>query len=239
MFKASVLSELRRNIENNLDLYRKGNFNHVVEDDCNYFECEFHLDETIWPALVPDNDNVSEITNCKIMLKALGGLSPYLARDERLWSYLTHSHLLEYTRLRWSIPGNDEDAIKYIATHFFAKDKRGIERDNAASRLWWQATLCNRVKDITLEESLQCLLHDTDVRASIIERPTTSQCINVFCAIIKKLHESYKGDKKLINRHRFRPLMKALNLYGGIKLLNAMDEDDIIKFIDDFTSCPA
>ncbi len=72
MFKASVLSGLRSSIEDNLDLYRKGKFNHIVEDDSNYFECEFDLDEMIWHALVPNNDNISEITNCKIMLEALG-----------------------------------------------------------------------------------------------------------------------------------------------------------------------
>lgn len=239
MLKASVLNDLRSNIENNIDCYKTGNFNSIVDDYGNYFEFEIDLDETLFGTLLPDNTSASEITNCKIMLAALGGLSPYLARDERLWAYLTHSHLLNYTRIRWGVPEESEVAVKHIATHFFAKDRRGIERDNAASRLWWQAALCDRVKDLDLQDSLQCLLHDTDVRASIIERPTTSQCINVFCAIIKKLHESYKGDKKLINRHRFRPLMKALNLYGGIKLLNAMEESDIIKFIDDFTSCPA
>jgi hypothetical protein len=215
ILKASVLSELRRSIENNLDLYRAGDFNGIVEDYCSYFECDLEIDQTLYGSLLPDNTNISEVTNCKIMLNVLGGLSPYMARDERLWTYLTHSNMLQYARSRWSIPEDDESAIKHIALHFFAKDKRGIERDNAASRLWWQATLFNRVKDIDLEESLKCLLHDTDVRASIIERPTTSQCINVFCAIIKKLHESYKSDKKLINRHSFRPLMKGLNLHGG------------------------
>lgn len=239
MLKASALRELRSNVEDNLDIYRAGDFKHFVDDYGNYIECEIELDEILLGTLLPDNSNTSEITNCKIMLNALGDLSLYLARDERLWAYLTHAHLLNYTRERWSIPDDNEGAIKHIATHFFAKDKRGIERDNAASRLWWQATLCARVKDIDLEDSLKCLLYDADVRANIIERPTTSQCINVFCAIIKKLHESYQGNKMLINRHKFRPLMKALNLYGGIKLLNAMEESDIIKFIDDFTSCTA
>lgn len=148
------------------------------------------------------------------------------------WRYDSNIHVAVRSGIPARLRSEEEDFL-------YRDAQRGIERDNAASRLWWQATLCNRVKDIKLEDSLQCLLHDTDVRASIIERPTTSQCLNVFCAIIKKLHESYKGDKKLINRHSFRPLMKSLNLHGGIKLLNAMEESDIIKFIDDFTSCTA
>jgi len=239
MLKASKINELRSNIENNLDLYRSGNFDFIFADYSSYFECDIEILENHFGELIPDNANSSEVTNCKLMLNALGNISPYLARDERLWVYLTHSDLLDYTRQRWSIPVDDEKAVKFIATHFFAKDKRAIERDNSASRLWWQATLCSRVKDLKLEDSLQCLLYDTDVRASIIERPTTSQCLNVFSAIMKKLHESYVGDKKIIHRDAFRPLMKKLNLHGGIKLLNALEESEIMKFIDDAISCSA
>ena len=191
MLKMLKVNELRSNIEMNLDLYRSGNFDFVFADYSSYFECAIDIQESLFDSLIPDNANASEVANCKLMLEALGELSPYMARDERMWVYLTHSCLLNYTRQRWAIPADDEKAVKYIATHFFAKDKRAIERDNAASRLWWQATLCSRVKDLALEDSLQALLHDTDVRASIIERPTTSQCLNVFSAIMKKLHESY------------------------------------------------
>lgn len=239
MLKSSKVNDLRSNIENNLEFYRSGNFDFIFADYSSYFECDLEIDESHFSELIPDNANASEVSNCKLMFNALGSLSPYLARDERLWVYLTHSYLLEYTRVRWRIPEDDEKAVKFIATHFFAKDKRGVERDNAASRLWWQATLCSRVKDLALDDSLQALLHDTDVRASIIERPTTSQCLNVFCAIMKKLHESYVGDKKIIHRDAFRPLMKKLNLYGGIKLLNAMEESEIMKFIDDSICCSA
>lgn len=239
MLKLSKVNELRSNIKSNLDLYRSGSFDFIFADYSSYFECSIDIQEGVFAALIPDNANASEVANCKLMLEALGDLSPYMARDERMWVYLTHSFLLEYTRKRWPIPADDEKALKYIATHFFAKDKRGIERDNAASRLWWQATLCSRVKDLALEDSLQCLLHDTDVRASIVERPTTSQCLNVFSAIMKKLHESYVGDKKILNREAFRPLMKKLNLYGGIKLLNAMDESEITHFINEAIGCTA
>jgi hypothetical protein len=233
MLKSSKVNELRSNIYDNLELYRTGNFDFIFTDHSSYFECDIQIDESHFNSMIPDNSNYSEVANCKLMLQAMGGLTPYLARDERIWVYLTHSFLMNYTRNRWSIPADDEIAVKFIATHFFAKDKRGIERDNAASRLWWQATLCSRVKDLKLEDSLQCLLHVADVRASVIERPTTSQCLNVFSAIMKKLHESYVGDKKIFHRNVFRPLMEKLNLYGGIKLLNTMDESDIIKFLDD------
>ncbi len=232
MLKSSTVAELRANIETNLDCYRTGNFGYIFSDYSRFFDCEIQIDESKFGELIPDNSSTSEVHNCKVMLEVLGTLSPYMARDERLWTYMTHSLLLDYSRERWKIPGDDEKAIKHIATHFFVKDKRGIERDNAASRLWWQATLCSRVKDLALEDALNCLLHESDVRAGIIERPTTSQCINVFCALVKKLHELYLTNRDAIHRDVFRPLMKQLNLHGGIKLLNAMEEAEIMDFIN-------
>jgi len=232
MLKSQRVSVLRNDIENNLDKYRSGNFEFLFTDYTSSFECDVEIDESLFESFVPGNSNASEVANCKLILNALGNLTPYMARDERLWVYLTHSYLLDYTRKRWPIPVDNEKAIKHIATHFFAKDKRDIDRNNAASRLWWQATLCNRVKDLKLESSLECFLEYSDVRANIIERPSTAQCINVFSAIMKKLNDSYKGDKSLFKRETFRYLMKELNTHGGIKLLNAMEESEIMKFID-------
>ena len=109
---------------------------------------------------------------------------------------------------------------------------RGIERDNAASRLWWLASLCHRTKGLSFEDALTCFLYQSDVRANIVERPTTSQNIHVFSAIIKKLDESYKSNKELFERERFRSLMKELNLIGGIKLLAALPEISVLQIFD-------
>jgi hypothetical protein len=141
--------------------------------------------------------------------------------------YLSHTLLLSYARARWPIPADNEAAVKHIKTHFFCIGARGIERDNAASRLWWQASICSRVDSISFEEALTCFLHKSDVRANIVERPTTSQNIHVFSAVIRKLHESYKSDEQLFERKRFRSIMEELNLIGGVKLLAALSEASI------------
>lgn len=107
-------------------------------------------------------------------------LSPYEARDERLWAHITHTHMLEYARKRWPIPEDPVAAVGHIRAHFFAKEQRQIERDNAASRLWWMAHLCGRVRGLELSDTLKVFLYRTDVRASIIERPTVSQNRNLF-----------------------------------------------------------
>lgn len=234
ILKTSALLDLKRNIPNNLNNYLTGNFNSFFADPANLIELDIEVDVAKFSGFLPGNTNDDEVHNCLLMLEVLGHIAPDFARDERLWVYLVHTYLLEYSRLRWELKKKEDDAlIKHIGTHFFAPDKRAVERDNAASRLWWIATLCNRVDGLHVKDVLECLLHQSDVRASIIERPTTSQCLNVFSAITKKLSTEYKnGNMSIFERKLFRELMKQLNLFGGIKLLNTMREDDILTFID-------
>jgi hypothetical protein len=86
---------------------------------------------------------------------------------------------------------------------------------------------------LTLADALTSLLYQYDVRANIIERPTTSQSTPILSAILNKLNESYKGDKALFERENFRAFMKKLNLQGGVMLLEALDEDEIGHIVDE------
>lgn len=230
--KSVVLEELRQSISKNLDNYRRGSFPHLIRDSFKYFEGRFEVDDAALASLrIADDGGAREEENCATCYRALTGLTPYEARDERFWAYLTHTHLLDYTRSRWPIPEEDDAAIGHIATHFFAKDKREIERGNAASRLWWMAHLCHRIQGLSLEDSLTVLLYRSDVRANIIERPTASQSTEVFSAIMKKLHASYMSEKKLFDRTKFRFLMVRINSIGGVKLLDCMSERQLSDLI--------
>ena len=227
LLKASKVQELLNQIPDNLDLYRKGDFEFLKVDSSCFIEINHEIDDSMLSAMTCDEREHKEVENCIIIYTAMGLLSHYLARDMRLWVYLVHTDLLNYTRKRWPIPPDDDQAIKYIKNHFFVIGARGFERDNAASRLWWMACLCDRVNELTLKQALTCLLYQYDVRANIIERPTTSQSIHVFSAILKELHNSYNVDKALFEREKFRSIMRKLNLKGGIKLLAALNEADI------------
>lgn len=223
--RKNALEELREAVPDNLSKYRAGSFSYLTADPSRYFEAAFDFDATKLAGIqVGDDGAFREEDNCAICYRALPELTPYEARDERLWVYFTHTHLLPYSRMRWPIPDDVDAAVSHIRTHFFARDKRQIERDNAVSRLWWMAHLCKRVEDLPLEESLRVLLYKSDVRANIIERPTASQCTEVFSAIVKKLHTSFNGEKKLFDRAKFRPLMMRINSIGGVKLLDCMSE---------------
>lgn len=224
----STLEELRNQVSSNLDAYRSGDFKHVQVDGAWWFEHPVSIDEGKLACLLPpDGQDLHEPENCELLYSALKALSPYEARDERLWSYLTHTSLLTYTRARWPIPADDEAAVAHVQKHFFARDKRQIERDNAASRLWWMAHLCARVPNLSLSDALQAFLFRSDVRANIIERPTSSQSTELFGAIIGRLSQSFAGDKRLFERSMFRKFMREINSVGGFKLLDCMSAQQV------------
>ena len=232
-FKSQTVKNLLENIEDNIDLYRSGNFDLISNDPANFFEHELEINTSLLDSISCTASDHNEIECCKKMYKAMNELTPYLARDERLWVYLSHTHLLNYARARWPLSVDDQKAITDIKTHFFCIGSRGLERNNVASRLWWMAYLCKRSIGLSFDDALLCFLFKTDVRANIIERPTTSQNVIVFSALLKKFYSSYKTDKALYERENYRQLMKNLNLIGGFKLLGSLPEDAIFEIIDD------
>lgn len=54
--------------------------------------------------------------------------------------------------------------------------------------------------------------------------------------MIRKLDQSYHGDKELYGREKFRTVMKELNLQGGIKLLEVLEPKEVEKIV---TKCAA
>ncbi|NJO33087.1 MAG: hypothetical protein HC869_08000 [Rhodospirillales bacterium] len=141
--KQSALDELRAGISDNLDRYRTGDFDYLETDPTFRFEYDIDIDvDALVELYEPASRTVLfEPENCALLYNALRELSPYEARDERFWVFLSHTSLLKHARVRWPIPADDETAVRHIGKHFFARDKRQIERDNVGSRLWWMAHL--------------------------------------------------------------------------------------------------
>jgi len=236
LLKTNIVQTLLDQVEENLDRYRSGDFDFLYVDPSSYIETSQEIDEIKLSSMSCDQKDHKEVENCIAIFEGMGNLSNYLARDMRLWVSLVHTVLLSYSRNRWPIPDDDEKAVAHIRVHFFISGQRGFERDNAASRLWWMANLCNRVDGLSLEKALTCFLHDYDTRAGIIERPTTSQSNNLFSSIMIKLYDIYVKDEKWICRKNIRPAMRKLNLIGGTKLIAAMRPEEVAKIVDECIS---
>jgi hypothetical protein len=229
--REALVYDMTREIEQNLDKYRIGDFQYLTSDASNFIETDFEINNLELSKIkVLDGDH-NEVQCCLGAFYGLPSISAYLARDQRLWVYLTHVVLLEYTRERWPIPKDNQKAINHIKQHFFAYGSRGFERSNAISRLWWMAEVCNKVKGLTLEQALTAFLYQTGVRADIIERPTTAQNVSVLSAVIGQLNQSFHGDKSLYEREKFRTVMKELNLQGGIKLLEVLEPKEVERIV--------
>ncbi len=233
LLKATSLDQLRTSIAENLKAYRDDGFDYLEADPSFSFEHDIEVDFNALKTLkAPSGGSFYEVENCEITYAALKALSPYDARDERFWVYLSHTVLLDHARRRWPIPGDDRDAIPHIAKHWFARDKRHIERDQVGSRLWWMGHLCARVEGIDSDLALRAFLFRSDVRANLVERPTVSQSVNLFGAIIKRLMQSFTGKQELFERNAFRRLMVEINSVGGYRLLDCLAPTEIERLLD-------
>jgi len=123
--KQEAVDTLRDGIEVNLEVYRSGNFEHLIESSVVTLNGDILIDEFLLNGM-HCNGGERDIENSLLVSQGIEGLTPYLARDERIWTYLTHTILLNYTRERWPIPEDDTKAVSYISSHFFSKGIRGV-----------------------------------------------------------------------------------------------------------------
>ncbi len=237
LLRERALSELKASVSANLMRYRTGNFLHLAIDPSLSFESDIEVDATSVAQLkAPAGEENFEAENCIFMLEALKSLTPFQAADERCWAMLSHTILLPHGRVRWPIPKDDQAAVKHVLTHFFGSTERQLERDNVGARLWWMGHLCSRVKGMPLKQSLEVLLFRSDVRANIVERPTTAQSVPIFTALIKRLAKSRQGKTKLFERQIFRSLMIRINGLGGYRLLDALDSKSVEQIVDEIVA---
>ena len=233
LLKAVSLEQLRASIPANIEAYRSNGFDYLEADPSFWFEHSVEVNLEALKALkAPSGGSFYEVENCDILYSALKSLSPYDARDERFWAYLSHSVLLDHARRRWPIPTDDAEAAAHIAKHWFARDKRQVERDQVGSRLWWMGHLCARVEDIDPDLALRAFLFRSDVRANLVERPTVSQSVNLFGAIVGRLAQSFSNKQTLFERRAFRQLMMEINSAGGYRLLDCLPVAEIEQLLD-------
>lgn len=233
--KRGLVAELRDKVSNNLERYLEGDFTDILKADYVIPVKDTEIDIDLLNTLIPRSGGDVDAENALIVRKALKGLTRYLARDERVWVYLTHGPCLKYARERWiNAQASDAKKISLIKDHFFATGARGFERNNAIACLWWWSEIATRYQGTSLEYSLKVFLHQTDMRASIVERPTTSQNPTVFSAIMNVLVEKYESDlerniffKRSGHDGVYRRWLKEINRHGGTQLYEAIPVDQV------------
>jgi hypothetical protein len=228
--KRSMVSFLRDSIEKNLERYVAGDFSDILTSEYVVGVKDTFVDLERLKQLDPRSGGECDVANAKLVYESIPNLSRHLARDERLWVWFTHGPCIGYARNRWISQQSTEKMVNQIRTHFFAVTERGFERNNAIACLWWWATIASQYADEPIEKVLKVLLHHTDVRASIIERPTITQ--PAFKSIMRVLVEQYDSDpshrffKRSKNRAAYKKWLIEINRYAGTRMYEAFSEEE-------------
>lgn len=219
------LAELRASIPSNLARYSWDDFQDLSGDNGWSIEasevrvdldCLGRLGEELGAAECDADASI-------IVYKALQGMTPAMAREERVWARLTHVECLEYSRERWVTGVPDDRLSQAIRDHMFAQGITGVRDDNAISRLWWNMHIATMADPHDPVGALRLILKRADIRMQFVERVGTASRRPIAQAVLRAMR---RHDWLTAADRPFRRFMKALNREGGGVLFEALDATD-------------
>jgi len=173
LLSAAVVERLSSAVSNNLERYRTGNFDDLaLESGWEIVTSRARWDPVIVDELDPAGGAETEIKNSLVIFNGFEGMTPALAREERLWARLCHVECLDFARQRWLRGGQDIE--KDVRRHFFAAGLTGCRDDNAIGRLWWNGYVASIASPDNIELGLQRLLARANNRLQIVDRADTA-----------------------------------------------------------------
>ena len=230
--KNSSMTDLHTKVKENLDRYRSGSFDDLVDSGWRQ-KAMLEYEDDAFDAL--SGDSSDDLADTLIVFEALKNLSPNHAVCMNIWVPLIHTDLLSYARKRWfSSAKTDEDLVKSINTHIFKSGTGGFRDDNVIGRLWWTGYVGSRMagsKDIAdIKQVLEPFMRTTDTRMSVIERP------GIFSETgLARNISSYIADKKLPEHDKdkvFREFMVNINLRSNGRHFGDMNKAEVYAFLD-------
>ena len=227
---AAVLDQLLENIPANLARYSEGDFADLAAENGWAIEAAAvgvdlgELAQLKKGATSPE----TEVENSLIVHRALPGMTPSLAREERIWVRLTHVECLDYSRSRW-LAGKPENTLeKLVSEHFFAGTLTGVRDDNAVARLWWNAHIAALACPEDPEKALKLILKSADIRSNVVERPLTTSRPALARALIRIM----EADPWIASTEAsFRAFMKVMNRDGGGILFEVFEDAKVDEFM--------
>ena len=183
---------------------------------------------------------LSDAHNALILFQELRGMTPKIARDERVWCALSHLYGKDYIWKRHIQGVSTEDVPSKIRTNFFCRENggnRGFERDNALSQLWWWSFMASKVESMSHAEALESFLGLTDFRDAIVGRPQFAIIPQVFEALLLLFNKEKETDPEAIfftrksnkvDKGNYLQLMKLINRHGGRSFFDTMSVDELL-----------
>lgn len=225
------LMELRRDVTLHRDRYEAGDFLDLERDNGWAIET---AGVTVDLDLLASLDGTArtaaaDIEASLILHAALKGMTPALAREERIWARLTHIECLSYARARWLSGNTGEKLDEQVRLHMFAPGLTAIRDDNALSRLWWNVHIASIADPDDPENALRLILKTADIRSNFVERTGTAARRPLARAVVRAM----RRDPWITSTERaFREFMIALNRDGSGVLFEALTDDEADTLMD-------
>jgi Family of unknown function (DUF6339) len=229
------LAELRRDVPAHRDRYLSGNFRDLERD--NGWAIESSSVEVDHEALATldgaSRTAEADIINSLIIHAALKGMTPALAREERVWARLTHVECLDYSRARWLEGTEGERLDAAVGFHMFAPGLTGIRDDNALSRLWWNVHIATIADPNDPTGALKLILKTADIRSNFVERTGTAARKPLAQAVLRAM----RTEPWITSAERsFREFMIELNRDGGGVLFEALTDIEADGVLASYTT---
>lgn len=128
--KLDFLDQLEFSVEGNLEKYRKTGPFALGADQV--LTTPFSVPDEV-PAL-----GLDDVEAAKKLYAWLRFPTDRDARDNRVWTWLTHAVFADYCRQRWPLTSTDAKAASSIRDHWFLTGQgQGAVGRHALARLWW------------------------------------------------------------------------------------------------------
>jgi hypothetical protein len=226
-----VLEELRCNISTNIARYTSGDFIDLAQGIGWAVETR---SVDVDPALLGNlqlgqTSTEAEVQNSISVYQALRGMTPSLAREERIWVRLTHIECLAYGRSRWLEGRKPEDLAQQVESHFFARTLTETRDDNAVGRLWWNGYIASIASPDDPERALRLILKTADIRSNFVERTRMVSRPVLAQALLRTMEmEPWITAAE----EHFREFMKVVNRNGGGILFEVLDSSETQSFLE-------
>lgn len=167
---------------------------------------------------------------CDILLD----LTPQQADDGRMWEWLCHFRLHQYSCERWpSVRNNNQ--LEHIMLHWFVRNRGGnLYQDNTASRTYWVGVTADRIAQSsggTLNRQwIADHLSENPITYHSIMRSSMTHNPRIAALVLEALMTEGRGEG--ISSGGTIALWKQLNLSAGKILPEALSDQEWNDIID-------
>ena len=186
------------------------------------------------PALnEPSNRRHRSDSQALAFYDSLRGITPALATDGNMWTWMNHFRLHSYGIHRWAA-GSISNLTRFVHSHWFVEDQHeALVRNNAAGRTWWIAHVAK-----TAAQHSSGAYSEQDAIELFANAPRFyHNCMNSLITrnpvILAEVVRALLTDAKGIKTASSDELWKRLNLSAGTMIVDSMPREFLRMHITD------